>query len=1490
MTIDQFLTVLTQCNLLSEERLGDAREQILHNSRMEPQELAKSLVADGQITQWQARQLLLGQNAFFLGKYELLDCIGRGGMGVVFKARHAVMDRIVALKIMSPALLRHGNAVARFNREVKTVAALHHPNIIGAYDADCVGNTHFLVMEYANGRDLNYWLRTLGRMPISLACECILQAAEGLAHAFRLGMVHRDIKPVNMLVTWQAEIDRPVIKILDLGLARFASETQEEGGLTRVGQTIGTPDYIAPEAAQNFRNADIRADLFSLGCAMFKLLTARLPFDGDNTMAKLMARTSRDAPRASSLRKDVPPEVDAIVAKMLARDPKDRFQTPAEVIAAIAPFAASTRNDQAALQIFKSAPPVGDSTPLDAPDGDPEGDLIEFFRDIGFAPAEHSDRSSAGDHDDDELQLVPLEDEPTRDDTTFQPKPAKPAPPLAREPAKPPRSTPAAPAETRRGKESQAGRETRRAPEPAGKSSKSPRSKPAVDEVLSMEDVIVDEVPVLGAEDLVSEPVGAPYPPPPAPRTRRRVARLDKKHKSVWDSPLLLIGGGALLLLLIVGGGLTWSITRQTGDELLRLAEDDFRSGAFTSAVNRYNQYLQDFPTHPQASLAKVHRGLAQLRQQVDAGGNPSAALAEAQRVIDEIKTEPEFGEARGELAALLPKIAKALADRALQQQDLKGVEQAEVALDLIDKYVLKNQRPEPAIKDVQAILEQTRRQVARSGRLKQAIAAMQADVAKGAVSAAYDTRRLLLKDYPDLEVHPELKAILLAVSAAERQAVKQVNEPRPAETAEAPSPVLGSLTLAIRGTGAAPGVDGRVVYALAEGAAYGLDAAGGRVLWRRFVGYDTQVVPIPLQPAAAGDCLLVDSVRHELLRADSRTGQIRWRHPLDLPFDSEPLVLRTRVVLATESGRLVSIDLETGNSSGYTQIPQPLRVGPAVDSRQRYLYQLGERASLYVVSAESGECPEVIYLGHESSSIRVPPLAVSRYVIVAENHRSNNSRLRVFVTNEQGLSVTPAQEVELDGHVLESPQIEGSTLVAATDRGAVYVFQIGTPGEGSPLTRTADRPASDDSRLIRRPLLTGGQLWVAGNELSLYDYQAARGRLAPKRVIDNDAGDAFLTPLCAVGRVLYHVRRRSGRPGVAVSAVSMDKGQRIWQTQLAAPLAGHAVANPSAERFAALNAAGALFEITRRQLQTSGVQDQPAAALSPAMTLPPDSSVTVFPDGLAVFAAGKGARSVAVYDPAAASNRLRQLSLPGELACPPAALDSGLLAPLQIGQAFLLDPRSGREIAKPFQPPVTNDGQPYEWRAPASPAQKEVLLSDGRGMLYRVGRVEAPEPHLEALATATNTQPLASPPAALGQFAFGADARGSLYCYTLPDLNPAKKWNLGGEVVWGPQRVGARVVVTTSRDELWAFDEQPAPLWARPVQLPAPLAGAPLEVDGGLVVATVNGVVGRIDLASGELQGTTDLAQPLSGGPMQLGDELLLSAHDGTLLRVAVP
>ncbi|MEX2118171.1 MAG: serine/threonine-protein kinase [Pirellulales bacterium] len=363
---EQFVTALEKSNLLSEQQLAGVRreQQELEQAGGDAQlqNLAISLIRRGLLTRWQAEQLLAGRPSFYLGKYKLVDRIGKGGMGSVYRAQHALMGRTVALKVMARKLLKDRTSVARFRREVQLAASLNHPNIVTAHDADCVDDTHFLVMEYVQGRDLGRWIKQSGALPIAWTCECIRQAALGIQHAHERGLIHRDIKPSNLLVLSGTAGRGPTIKILDVGLARFATSVEEEGGLTQSGQIVGTPDYIAPEQAEDVHSADGRADIFSLGCTLFQALTGQLPFPGSSLMAKLLARVNSQAPAAISLRPEIPAELDAVVAKMLARKPEDRFQTPAEVATALAPFAGGLAPEPPGSSVFSMPAPVGGGT------------------------------------------------------------------------------------------------------------------------------------------------------------------------------------------------------------------------------------------------------------------------------------------------------------------------------------------------------------------------------------------------------------------------------------------------------------------------------------------------------------------------------------------------------------------------------------------------------------------------------------------------------------------------------------------------------------------------------------------------------------------------------------------------------------------------------------------------------------------------------------------------------------------------------------------------------------------------------------------------------------------------------------------------------------------------------------------------------------------------------------------------------------------------
>jgi serine/threonine protein kinase len=340
-TAQEFLKVLEKSRLLTPEQLTRAQAQA-GDAGGNPRPLIEALLEQRRLTRWQVNQLLAGQSSFFLGKYKLLDRIGAGGMGTVFKAEHVNMGRVVALKLISAELMNQPDSVARFRREVHMAASLHHPNIVTAYDADQVGRHHFLVMEHVDGSSLSDWIKQHGRLPIDWACECIRQAALGLEYAHRKGVVHRDIKPNNLLVVAQDTAGVPIVKILDMGLARSESEEYSIEELTNSNQVLGTPDYMSPEQAEDSRTADVRSDIFSLGCTLFKLITGQAPFGGKNAVEKLAARLRHDAPRASSLRPEIPPGLDALIARMLARDPAERFQACQEVVKALEPYASGT--------------------------------------------------------------------------------------------------------------------------------------------------------------------------------------------------------------------------------------------------------------------------------------------------------------------------------------------------------------------------------------------------------------------------------------------------------------------------------------------------------------------------------------------------------------------------------------------------------------------------------------------------------------------------------------------------------------------------------------------------------------------------------------------------------------------------------------------------------------------------------------------------------------------------------------------------------------------------------------------------------------------------------------------------------------------------------------------------------------------------------------------------------------------------------------------
>ncbi|MBX9584171.1 MAG: serine/threonine protein kinase, partial [Gemmataceae bacterium] len=337
-TVPDFFDLARKSGLVPDAALDETLDRHRAGNTL-PQTIdaaAALLVRDGLVTFFQAKQLKLGRyKRFTIGsKYRLLELIGAGGMGAVYLCEHTLMRRLVALKVLPVDKLSDPSNLERFHREARAVAALDHPNIVRAYDIDQHEKLHFLVMEFVDGNSLQDVVARHGPMDPVRAAHYAAQAAVGLQHAHDLGMVHRDVKPGNLL------LDRAgVIKVLDMGLARFFSKPADSVTEKYDDKCVlGTADYLAPEQAVT-NTVDIRADIYALGGTLYFLLTGQTPFPGGTIAAKLVAHQTREPKSVEAFRRDVPPGLLEVLRRMMAKDPEVRYQEPAEVADALAEWA-----------------------------------------------------------------------------------------------------------------------------------------------------------------------------------------------------------------------------------------------------------------------------------------------------------------------------------------------------------------------------------------------------------------------------------------------------------------------------------------------------------------------------------------------------------------------------------------------------------------------------------------------------------------------------------------------------------------------------------------------------------------------------------------------------------------------------------------------------------------------------------------------------------------------------------------------------------------------------------------------------------------------------------------------------------------------------------------------------------------------------------------------------------------------------------------------
>jgi serine/threonine protein kinase len=349
-----------------DQTLAELRAE-MGGDEISDEHLGKRLVDLGKLNPWQVEQLRNGRTKFNLGPYHVIDSIGQGGMGQVFKAEHTIMGRIVAVKVL-PRSRSTPEAIANFRREIRTQAQLDHENLVRAYDAGQDGNVHFLVTEYVPGTDLRKLIRAGGQLTMQQAASIISQAARGLEHAHSRGLLHRDVKPANLLVTPEGRV-----KMSDLGLAGYFNDPEQIDQYG--GKVVGTADYLAPELILRPDQLDKRSDIYSLGCTLYYAVTGKVPFPGGTMRDKARAHCQLAPLDPRRLVPELTDEFVEVVADLMAKRPEDRISSAAEVIERLEPWAgAAMPTALVAEPLIPSLPP-----PIRVPAPSPLGDTEPYF-------------------------------------------------------------------------------------------------------------------------------------------------------------------------------------------------------------------------------------------------------------------------------------------------------------------------------------------------------------------------------------------------------------------------------------------------------------------------------------------------------------------------------------------------------------------------------------------------------------------------------------------------------------------------------------------------------------------------------------------------------------------------------------------------------------------------------------------------------------------------------------------------------------------------------------------------------------------------------------------------------------------------------------------------------------------------------------------------------------------------------------------------------
>lgn len=955
-------------------------------------------------------------------------------------------------------------------------------------------------------------------------------------------------------------------------------------------------------------------------------------------------------------------------------------------------------------------------------------------------------------------------------------------------------------------------------------------------------------------------------------------------QEKLWTSPLVL-GLAALLLFLSLLSVVLWNIvSKNRADRQFLEANSRFDERDYTTAIKGFDEFLETNPSDLRVSQARVRRELANVRKFTSGGGGWNTAIEAAEQMLEKVKSERAYDDAKMDLAAEVLKATEGLADDAKAKADAKVLGEAEAARKLhtvvagpAAKLLQEKAKLADRIGLAAAAVEKARRR-------RDDLAKMVEHVKSSQPDDVFGMRDALVQAYPDFAEDAEVVKQLEAACELVSKQVTFDKAVRPAETTPVADPLGPPVSLVLRLV--PPGAvaekataDGPLVYAIAQGYVYAIDGSNGAPLWHTAVGLTSPIPPMPI--AGSNPSVLVfDARSNELVRLEGRTGKLVWRQSIGELINAPPLVLGNQVIVPQPSGKLALLSLESGELKGTVNFGRPIAGAPAADEAGQYFYQAADKDVVFVLTRQPPECASVTYVGQKPGAIKTAPARLANFVVMPQNNELWQGRWAVFLIENGGSHLRLIQSAPVPGWTWQAPFSQGTILWSLTDRNAISAFAMGPEDSKEPLRRVAgtiadERPSGPGYARAR----SDREIWISGARLARYDLDAERGSLSPIWTIER-AGPST-GPIQLAGRLAVFSHQYEEGPGVAVWGIDPnDNGKVVWKTVLGAdwPL----TPSPSVDgnTLTTLAIDGPEVAIPHELLASGGFIEQPLPRPG-YFNLPVGPLTRLERENLTILVPAPQSDHLLVREDK--TSAFRRIDLPAPLGAKPVFWGPDLFVPGLDGRAYLVDPATGTAKAEPYVPTYDND-QPTHWRTPVFLADAVVLV-DEAGQVRRLARLTEPRLRLDVVGEVVDLKSAVDvDPAPTTDAVIVATADHNVRSLTARDLSPIGAWKLESPRVVGPVSIdGAHSLVIEKAGGVMLFGPDGNRVWAVDLGDTPPL-GTPLMKDDMIWFLSRDGVLQKRSLADGSVADRVELNVFPEGGIWSVGKDIVVSGGAGTL------